>query len=401
MTVERSGVTVGRRLPLFAGVGMPSRGGATHGIRASILAALIACGCAEEVNDAPLPLGDSAADCGGCHEDHFEQFRSSPHATSARSPIFQAMLPDVERAWGGAARAQCEGCHAPAHSSDEGIGCLSCHAAVGNHAERDGMLAVDPSAPLAGSLRDAAPSVAHRTRQSDFLTSPSLCGTCHELTGPALVDEPTLSEYRASPQAAGGVTCAGCHMPDDGERPLTNDPDARPRSTRSHRFVGFDPPWGAGPEEAAAAAERTRALLASALTLEVVRVEGGVEIALSNTGAGHAVPTGATFLRDLWVDVVIDGVTGPRVIVLGDQPMHGEREVALLTHAERVERGSLDAGAERRVFLPAPPSASITATLRGRAIRDSVLAALALEARAGEIPTHEIASASARSGREN
>lgn len=363
-------------------------------IRATILAVL-ACACSTKVEDAPLPLGDSIADCGGCHEDHAEQFRSSPHATSARSPVFQAMLPDVERQWGGAARAQCEGCHAPAHSSDEGIGCLSCHAAVGNHAERDGMLAIDPSVPLAGSLHDAAPTVAHRTRASDFLTSPSLCGTCHELTGPALVDEPTFSEYRASPQASAGITCAGCHMPDDGERPLTNDPAGRARSTSSHRFVGFDPPWGATPIEAAAAAERTRALLASALTLEVARAEGGVEIALSNTGAGHAVPTGATFLRDLWVDVVIDGVPSARVIELGDQPMHGERAVALLTHAERVERGSLDAGAERRVFLTASPSASVTATLRGRAVRDSVLAALDLEARASEIPTHEIAVASA------
>lgn len=361
-----------------------------------LLAALVACGCAKKVGGDPLPLGGAAADCGGCHESHFDQWSTSPHATSAGSPVFRAMLPDVEAKWGGAARAQCEGCHTPERSPDEGIGCLSCHAAVGNHAERDGMLAVDPAAPLAGRLSDAAPTVAHRTRPSGFLASPSLCGTCHELTGPALVDEPTLSEYRASPQAAEGVTCADCHMPGDGARPLTNDPDGRVRSTRSHRFVGFDPPWGASAADADAAAERTRALLASALTLEVERVEGGVEVIVRNAGAGHAVPTGATFLRDLWVDVVLDGVEHPRVLALGDQPMRGDEPVALLTDADRVERGALDPGAERRAFLAADPSAPVTATLRGRAIRDAVLRALDIEARAAEIPTHAIATATAR-----
>lgn len=352
---------------------------------------LLAAGCASSVDD-PLPLGRSAADCGSCHEDHFDEWSGSPHGMSTRSPVFRAMLPDVERAWGAAARSQCEGCHAPEHSPDEGIGCLTCHAAVGNHAERDGKLAVDPAVPLAGG--DAAPSVAHRTRASDFLASPSLCGTCHELTGPVLAVEPTLSEYLASPQAQQGITCADCHMPEEGEAALTNDPEGPLRPRRSHRFVGFDPPWGASPEEAAASAERTRALLAAALELEVTRVEGGVEVVVRNRGAGHAVPTGAAFLRDLWVDVEIAGEPHPRVITIGDQPMRGESPVALLTDADRVVRGSLDPGAEERAFLAAAPSAPVTATLRGRAVRDAVLHALGIEERASELPTHAIATAS-------
>src|SRR5690606_34641026 len=136
-----------------------------------------------------------------------------------------------------------------------------------------------------------------------------------------------------------GTTCADCHMPPAGECALSNDAD-RTRPVRSHRFVGFDPPWAA-PERAPQAAAETRALLAAALALRVERTATGVDVIVTNRGAGHAVPTGATFLRDLWVDVEIDGERHARVITLGDRPMRGDSPVALLTRADRVERGSL------------------------------------------------------------
>lgn len=349
---------------------------------------LLALACANPIDD-PLPLGSASEDCASCHEGHGDEHRGSPHDASASSPLLEAMLPEVEREWGGAARDRCVGCHAPEHSPDPGIGCVSCHGAVGNHAPRDGMLAVDLRVPLAGPFDDAEENEAHASRHDGFLSSPSLCGTCHELTGPVLVSEPTLTEFEASPQAQAGMTCIDCHMPRAEERPLSSASN-RVRPVRDHRFVGFDPPWGASAEEAAAAAERTRRLLASALELRIERSERGVDIVLTNVGAGHSVPTGATFLRDLWVDVEIDGVVTARVIAVGDQPLHAGMPVPLLTRADRVELGSLAAGAERRVHIETEGT-SITARLYGRAVRDEVIEALGLEARASEVPTHEIA----------
>lgn len=285
-----------------------------------VVLAALASACAEP-NDDPLPLGSDSASCGTCHEDHYEQWRDSPHGTSPSSPVFVALLPEVEAAWGALARETCEGCHTPRHTDEDGISCVSCHAATGNHAERDGMLAVDLAAPMAGPFGDAEPTVAHASRQYGFLASPSLCGTCHEITEPALVDEPTLTEYRASPQAAAGRTCADCHLPSDGEERAISNDSTTPRRVRSHRFVGFDPPWGADADERAAAAERTRALLSEALSLRLEPVDAGVEVIVENVGAGHSVPTGATWLRDLWVDVSVDGApsTYARVLSLGDQ----------------------------------------------------------------------------------
>lgn len=354
----------------------------------ALLTVALALGCAPPADD-PLPLGADSASCGTCHEDHHDEWAGSPHANASRSPVLAAMLPEVEAAWGALARDACESCHQPAHApGDDGIGCVSCHAATGNTAERDGALVVDPSRGIAGPFGDAAPSVAHSTRPGGFLASPSLCGTCHELTGPNLVREPTLTEYRASPAAAEGRTCADCHMPAEAVRPIANDATTA-RATTSHRFVGFDPPWGAPADEAARAAERTRALLAEALDLRVEARGGRLAITVANVGAGHSVPTGATFLRDLWVDVEVDGrVVASRVMTFGDQPMHGGTPVPLLTRADRVEGGSLAAGAARTAEVAVEGPAEVV--LRGRAVRDAVLEALALEALAAEIPTHEI-----------
>lgn len=359
-------------------------------MRAALLVAMLSA-CADPGPDDPLPFGARAEDCGQCHEAHHAEWQSSPHGRSAASPVLAALLPRVERAWGTFARSRCEGCHAPGHGGDEGIGCTACHAAVGNHAERDGQLAVDVSVPLAGPLDDPAPTLAHASRPSDFLASPSLCGTCHEVTGPGLFVEPTLREYLASPQAAIGQGCIDCHLPAVGERPLTAEEGAPARLVRSHRFVGFDPIWDASPAEAAEAAARTRALLAAALSLTATRDAEGVQIVVRNVGAGHRVPTGATFLRDLWVDLEQDGVVvAPRVSWIGDQPTRGGTPVALVTEADAIAHGALAPGDEARSRVVGPPGA-LEAVLRGRAVRAEVLQALGLEDLAALVPVHEIA----------
>jgi hypothetical protein len=327
------------------------------------------------------PLGTRSQDCATCHVEHYDDWSRSPHSRSADSPVFVAMLPHVEAAWGEFARMRCESCHSPGHGGDGAIGCVSCHQATGNHAERDGMLSVDPDAAISGPFEDAVPTYAHESRRYRFLSNESLCGTCHELTGPELLIEPTLTEFRES---SGDETCIDCHMPREGERRLAGAAGP-PRPVRSHRFVGFDPPYGASDDEQARAADETRALLAAALEL---RIEDG-ELVLENAGARHCVPTGATFLRDIWVDLEVGGeVVAPRVVELGDRPLRSGREVALVTEADEIGKRTLGRGEEARAAITL---ASGEAVLRARAVRSEIVEALGLTAIDGEIPTHEIA----------
>lgn len=336
------------------------------------LLVLIGCTIAPDA----LPLGSTAEDCGACHVSHFDEWASSSHGQSAASPVFSALLPRVEAAWGAQARDTCAGCHAPGHGGDAAIGCVACHAAVGNHATRDGQLAVDLSAPLAGPLGAATVATdAHTSAPRALLTDAVLCGTCHEVTAPEILEERTFSEHEAE---GAQETCVDCHAQPVGQRPLVEGGGAR--ASRDHGFVGFDPPWDDPGDPDAAAA--TQALLARALSLQVeVAADGSRDVVVTNVGATHHVPTGAAFLRDIWVEV--DGV---RVLSLGDQPTRAGAPVALLTDADAITERSLAPGESVRAALPRGAS---RVALLGRALRPDVEDALELRI---ALPTHTIAA---------
>ncbi|MEW6431541.1 MAG: multiheme c-type cytochrome [Myxococcota bacterium] len=342
------------------------------------LASLLGCGAAA------LPHGADAASCGTCHAAQHAAWSTTAHASSAASPVLLALLPRVEAAWGPSARARCVACHAPGFGGDDGIGCVACHGAVGNRGMANGALVVSVDAPLAGTraVRNAAHDVAPR----GFLRASALCGTCHEVHGPGLLEEPTHAEFTAS-RFTDGDDCITCHVARDGDR---------------HALVSVDPPWGASGVKAARAASATTALWAKALSLSVTVVPGTAVVRLENTGAGHAVPTGATHLRDAWVDVQLTGaggarVTVPRVMELGAQLTREGREVPLVTDADAVTPRSLAPGEVRAVSVRLPSgTVAVRAVLSARAVRAAALDALGLSALAGEVPVLGVAEAEVR-----
>ncbi len=361
------------------------------------LVLLMACSARE-----PGVRSDPRSDaCATCHPTQFQAWKTSGHAASAGSPILAAMLPRVAQSWGEDARERCTSCHAPKHGGDDAIGCVSCHAAIGNTEERNGRLVVDLGAPIRGPFADPRQTAAHGSRYYDLLLSPVLCGTCHEVKGPAFLDEPTLTEHRGSPAARAGLTCASCHMPEI-EVGLAADGMSLVRRRADHGFVGFDPPWGAPPDEALRREKRTRRLLASALALDVRAAAFGVDVRVATGIMGHAVPTGAAFLRRIWVDVDFVEADGkvtriPSVIELGSRPTKNGAPVALMTDADAFERRVLLPDSEIAVHVERPAGLSApvraTATLRAQAVRPEILDALLLGARASEVPTHVLAEA--------
>jgi hypothetical protein len=334
-------------------------------MRLAAVAALTLAACG-----APTDFGPASATCGSCHAAQAGEWSASRHATGAASPVFLALLPRVEAAWGQTARARCVACHQPGHVEGETIGCASCHLAIGNRGEADGALVVKLDAPIGTRRPVSAP---HATTERPFFGSASLCGTCHEVRGPRHLDEPTLTEFRAS-AFADDDSCTGCHL-DDG-----------------HRFAGLAPPFGATPEEATAAAQRTRRLLARAVTVEV----DGFEVHVRNGGAGHAFPTGMTSLRDAWLDVearYADGSTRrfSRALEFGARLERDGEPVLLVTDATRVVSRSLQPGEARTWRLPEearPGLSSLRATVHARAYRAGVLEALGLPGLDAEVPEH-------------
>jgi hypothetical protein len=326
-----------------------------------------------------LPFGTSADACAECHPDHAEAWAGSAHATSGTSPVFTALLPEVEATWGSRAREACEGCHMPEHGDDVGIGCVSCHAAVGNHGTSDGRLAVDLDAPLSGPLGDAAmPTAAHGSTSRTLLTDATLCGTCHEVTGPALFVETTYTEHL---EHNDGNRCVDCHATPIADGPWVDG--GAPRRRTDHSFVGLNSPSNLSGMET---------LLRSSLRLTVEPSEdGGRDAVVTHVGSGHGIPTGVSFLRDLWLEADVDGVP-TRLLTLGSTATRHDAPVALLTEADAVTDHRLLPGAGLRAAIPT--DAPTTLRLRARAYRSDLLQALDLAALEQTLPTYEIAQVS-------
>jgi|GEM_PF-985514 len=323
---------------------------------AVLVMAAVVSSCARERGEA-LPFGASNATCASCHS-QADDFERSAHASAATSPVFVALLPHVEEAWGTAARDRCVGCHAPSHvpsievPEPEGIACVSCHAAVGNRGSFDGRLVLDLGAPLDGPFADPEETPAHTAERRGFVSDAEACLTCHDLRGPELFVEPTGMEHAEAVARLDAPSCATCHMPAMEAGPIAEGASLdRPR--RSHRVIGPTPPRDG---DLAGYTADLRSLFAGRVTLEVLDEGDALNVRVSNVGMGHALPTGVTFLRELRVELTVRDAHGERtevVMVLGDRSMRGEEEVALPTDADRVERRRVDPGesSEARVVV--------------------------------------------------
>jgi hypothetical protein len=214
-------------------------------------------------------------DCGQCHADQFQQWRTSRHA-QAFSPGLVGQLLTFDAA----DTAECMRCHAPlaeqraafeaaravgvAHVPEKqglaaaGNSCSGCHLRhyrrLGPPQRGTGVTGQSKLAtPHGGVLRTA------------FFESSEFCSGCHQFPPELAVNgkplENTYAEWKASPQAGQGSTCQTCHMPN-----------------RQHLWRGIHDP----------------AMVAAGLTPRITNNEVGVRFEIANTGVGHAFPTYVT-----------------------------------------------------------------------------------------------------------
>lgn len=217
----------------------------------------------------PAPQGRGPVDavalnrsCEGCHAEIAAEWRGSLHQRSWDDAVFQAALALEPIAF-------CRGCHAPeADPALEtasprhhlGVSCVTCHVQNGH---------------VLGARRLADRTAPHELLVDARLAGVDACAGCHQFEFPKPQQAPmqgTLSEHRASPFA--GKSCQACHMPSVSSKDGT--------SHKSHRFrVAGD-----------------SALLRAAVSATAWRAgDRAINVSLSATNVGHAVPTGDMFRR--------------------------------------------------------------------------------------------------------
>lgn len=282
--------------------------------------------------------------CGACHPAHKAQWRHSLHALSHSEPVYDRYFIKASKDSGQELETFCAGCHTPiavlngnipfekppvkpgdtkvSPVGSDGVQCDFCHVMDGYEEVLNGKYTVNPSRTKYGPYADSTSSF-HDSEYSKLHVSPEFCGVCHKVIHPdnGIVLENTYTEWKEGPYAKEGIICQDCHMTDGLNEGVEHPGKACTESgaperahVSKHYFVGPNVMFAQG-EDAAELKKRSLKLLKSAAVVEVAgaAVEGGkivVSIDVTNTGAGHYLPTGVTEIRELWLDIEVTGADG-------------------------------------------------------------------------------------------
>jgi len=194
----------------------------------------------------------SASTCQTCHQDHYEQWSSSPHAYAQMSVVANSMAGTMLSRTGGTIGDFCYRCHNPVGmnleeklfmssmdrhpTSREGITCVTCHRIDREYGKVGGRVAVvqgDITTPVYGptgnenlqKMRDnpdvrvtddpksKGRKIHSEAKKLSYMSTPGMCSVCHDvfLVNGVRIEE-TFTEYKRSPAAKRGETCQDCHM---------------------------------------------------------------------------------------------------------------------------------------------------------------------------------------------
>ncbi len=302
--------------------------------------------------------------CGGCHSEILGQWRDSMHNLSHKDPVYSRVAKFLREGLTEAGEIEeaesCVKCHTPVGyvtgfpkklSDDltktpeiavQGIQCDYCHSAVDLSKMYNNGLILSPGQGeddpgVKYGPFDDSESDFHKSAFSKLHTDSKICGTCHNVKHVAFGTdlETTYTEWEKSPyndsEPGKRVNCQDCHMrqrpgiPATGttDRPdnpgaATDFSDERPHIF-THYFVGANSgvTAGFGSEEKADMA-RDRLKHAASVSLDLSRASAGkVSVTVTNSGAGHSLPTGVGDLRQVWIELTLTDASGKLLFSTG------------------------------------------------------------------------------------
>lgn len=277
--------------------------------------------------------------CKGCHVAQYLQHEESMHSKAYNNPLFKSLyfnkiIPRALREPAFASEAkQCIYCHAPvvymnytglittpqqAEAYDTGVSCDFCHTLAGY--EDNGDYRQNPNRKKQGPFK----SINNwHAEYSGYLQLAEFCGQCHNSSKkPDLDMTSTYNEWQQSAFATNKVTCQDCHMNKNGF--LVNDKaefesgavaqmnlmnsELRQQSYEkiyTHAFPGA----------------HTNSQIEGALQLDFKIASFRANeadlfnfiVLVSNSRAGHNMPSGSSDLRFMWLNVTAETTDGRRV----------------------------------------------------------------------------------------
>lgn len=267
----------------------------------------------------PVPNSSPGA-CGNCHPMLLSQWENNAHGTAVSNPRFFSLyngtnLSGTLQIGDGFqndfpnSAGTCANCHAPAAAIDgylttnmndhhdvltSGIHCDYCHKTGGVYIN-PATQSMYPNMPGAQSQRMLRPPSNDNIFFGPFddikdpdtflplISESQYCGVCHQFSFWGTPIYESYEEWLSTPYAEMGVTCQNCHMPPNGDSifalPEVGGLEHPPEKIPSHLQLGA----------------KDEAFLQNsiAMELEVNQHLDVVEVSvtITNTGAGHHIPT--------------------------------------------------------------------------------------------------------------
>lgn len=298
--------------------------------------------------------------CAACHEEIYMQWTGSMHNRSFLDPLWRAatkfFYAETKTPGEILESRMCIKCHVPLgfrslliktpeddfdklpELAKAGIFCNWCHnisevKSLGNadYEVSPGGGKDNPSTML-GPFDDAMSSF-HPTKFSELHTRSEFCALCHNVSHAANLTpiERTYDEWKGSPYNTGDpattVHCQDCHMrqtptvPATGKTERPDNPgfacDGGPKRPHvsTHYLVGGNTLVGKGFSDEIHVKMATDRLK-NAADIEIIKSGryrinsmANIKVKVTNSGAGHYLPTGMTEIREMWLEVrVVDKV---------------------------------------------------------------------------------------------
>ncbi len=287
-----------------------------------------------------------ATDCQSCHPVHYQEWSGSMHAYAAKDPVMAALNLKGQLAYVNSLDQDCVGCHTPIGSragetpwgefnydslsavAKEGIGCDLCHSISSVSAIQNSSILLSPGDVKYGSMKDFMSNDFHKSEYHPLYENSAYCGSCHDIvTRTDLALETTFSEWQAGGLSQTGKTCQQCHMPTYTGPAALGGPD---RTVHSHAFIGVDVALIDHPQQAEQAvlvAELLRSALTVTLNTPSSVIAGDsatVTVDMLNDKTGHDVPSGATFLRQMWIHITVHDGTGNLIYESGQLDVNND-----------------------------------------------------------------------------
>lgn len=279
--------------------------------------------------------------CLSCHIDIHDQWSKSMHAYAWTNKFYRNDYQLAHDETAGATDVLCGACHAPIAArtgllpphdgsqfdatSQQGISCDFCHTVTDIERPFNMGHVSDPGAIKYGP-RDDGQSPYHEIEFKEHYKSAEFCGSCHNVRHPvndvSIID--TYDDWLSGPYAEQGIVCQDCHMtptPGIGENPGKSSPIGLERDhVATHTFIGgsvFSQRQMGNEAQAQLAEEMLKAAVELSLESSVDQGQLALTVHVDNVGAGHKIPTGVTYIRKMWLEVLVKDATGKPVFTSG------------------------------------------------------------------------------------